>query len=128
MHSRHSRLAHEGAKFSRDYRLENVYHTEVFKAQFEREEDISSLNVLSDAARNAGLPQKKFSEAILSRQYRAEVDRDILFARECEVYAVPTFIYKNRFLTGVHPVERLRELVSLHQPWPRFLTLAQDVS
>ena len=107
-----SRLAHEAAHWARSLGRFDEYSAAVFRAFFERGEDIGETEVLLRLAADAGLDPSGLREALERREFEAAVLADEREAAELGLGGVPAFIADGRLaLSGVQPLERLRELV-----------------
>ena len=107
-----SRRAHEAAHWARDQGQFDAYHAEVFRAFFERGEDIGDTEVLVSLAEKLGLPADSLREALHQRSFEPGVIDDQRDAQAMGLGGVPAFVADRRAaMTGVQPVESLRELV-----------------
>jgi predicted DsbA family dithiol-disulfide isomerase len=107
----YTRLAHEGLEFAKDYGRSDDYVHAVFVAFFQHSEDIGNIDVLSRIAGEIGLNAKEFRRALEEGTYR-ERTRDLLRqARMQMISAVPTFVIGRQRVSGLYPVETLREIV-----------------
>lgn len=109
-----TRLAHEAAHWSRSQQQFDDYHQEIFRAFFERGEDIGELEVLTSLASKLGLDGGSLQRALKTRVFEESVVRDERNAETLGVSGVPAFIANRKaVLSGVQPVENLRHLVEL---------------
>ena len=107
-----SRRAHEAAHWARDQGRFDDYHAEVFRAFFERGEDIADVDVLVSLAEKLGLSGESLREALHQRTFEPSVRRDERDAQNIGISGVPAFVADRRAaMTGVQPVEGLSELV-----------------
>jgi predicted DsbA family dithiol-disulfide isomerase len=107
-----SRLAHEAAHWARRQGRFHDYHAAVFRAFFERGEDIGNLEVLTSLAAGLGLNHDSLRRALESREDERSVLDDEREAEALGVSGVPAFIANRRAaLTGVQPLENLKRLV-----------------
>lgn len=107
-----SRLAHEAAHWARTRGRFDDYHAAVFRAFFERGEDIGDAGVLIALATGLGLDGESLREALDSRQLEKSVTDDEEEAGTLGLTGVPAFVANRRAaLTGVQPVKNLRQLV-----------------
>lgn len=109
--SKHSRLALEGAKFAERHGLVNEYHDAVFAAQFQKEENINDLNVLCELAKQIGLDQQKFRNALVTRTYEQAVLQDVEEAHSLGIHTVPCYIVDGRALYGAQNYRTLERLL-----------------
>ena len=108
-----SRRAHEAAKWAQTQNQFDAYNEALFRAFFERGEDISDVDVLGKLARDLGLDDSSLRAAIESRQFAPGVIADEREASELGVHAVPAFVFNRQFaLTGVQPVTALEQMAN----------------
>ena len=107
-----SRRAHEAAHWARSLGRFDDYNAAVFRAFFERGEDIGSGDVLAQLAAGAGLDPEGLRAALERREFEPGVIADEREAAELGVSGVPAFVADRRLaLSGVQTLEGLRELV-----------------
>ena len=107
-----SRLAHQAAHWARMHGRFDEYHAAIFRAFFERGEDIGEITVLVSLAAAAGLDGEALRQALESRQFEQSVLADERDAEALGVRGVPAFIADRKAaLSGVQTVEALRALV-----------------
>ena len=107
-----TRLAHEVAHWARSQGRFDVYHQEIFRAFFERGEDIGEIDVLASLALQLGLDTDSPRQALKTREFEKSVLEDERAAARLGVTGVPAFIANRRAtLGGVRPVEHLKQLV-----------------
>ncbi len=108
-----SRLAHQAAHWARSQGKFDEYNAAVFRAFFERGEDIGEAEVLLGLAAESGLDAPGLRAALEAREFEPGVLADEREAAELGVGGVPAFVADRRLaLSGVQHVERLRELVA----------------
>ena len=108
-----SRRAHEAAKWAQTQDQFDAYNEAVFRAFFERGEDISDIDVLAKLARDLDLDESSLRAALENKQFEPSVIDDEREAAEIGVHAVPAFVANRRFaLSGVQPVTALEEMVN----------------
>ncbi len=108
-----SRRAHEAAQWARAQNRFDDYNAAIFRAFFERGEDIGDVNVLARLASELRLDAMDLSGALERRDFEAPVLRDEAAAEELGVSGVPAFIAGGRaILFGVQSADGLRELVA----------------
>jgi len=108
-----SRRAHEAAKWAQTEDQFDAYNTALFRAFFERGEDISDIDVLAKLARDLGVDDSTLRTSLESKQFEPSVTADEREAAELGVHAVPAFVFNRRFaLTGVQPTAALEEMVN----------------
>jgi len=107
-----TRLAHEAAHWARSQGRFDDYHTEIFRAFFERGEDIGEIDVLVSLATELGLDSHSLRQALKTREFEKSVREDEREAQVLGVSGVPAFIANRKAaLSGVQPMESLRKLV-----------------
>jgi len=108
-----TRLAHEAAHWARAQgRFEN-YHYEIFRAFFERGEDIGDVEVLISLASTVRLEDDSLRHALATHEFVESVVADERDAARLGVTGVPAFIANRKAaLSGVRPVEDLQSLVA----------------
>jgi predicted DsbA family dithiol-disulfide isomerase len=107
-----SRLAHEAAHWARSQGRFDEYHEEIFRAFFERGEDIGDIDLLTSLAVKLGLDGKSLRNALEADEFLPGVLSDEREAHALGINGVPAFVADRRAaLTGVQPVENLRRLV-----------------
>jgi predicted DsbA family dithiol-disulfide isomerase len=111
--SKHSRRALEGAKFAKEFGLENEYHEAVFIAQFQEVKNIDDMDTLIEIAKQVGLNEEKFHEALETRRYQDEVLRDHQEAQSIGITGIPCFISGNKGVMGAQSYESLIKLMDL---------------
>lgn len=107
-----TRLAHQAAHWARSRGRFDDYHTEIFRAFFERGEDIGEIDVLVALASELGFESGSLRHALEQREFEKSVLEDEREAQLLGVTGVPAFIAERQAaLSGVQPVEHLRQLV-----------------
>ena len=106
-----SRLAHEAARWARTLGRFDDYNAAVFRAFFERGEDIGAPSILTSLADVLGLDGDSLGRALESREYERGVLEDERAAEARGVRGVPAFVANRRAaLSGVQTAENLRRL------------------
>jgi len=107
-----SRLAHEASHWARSQGHFDDYHAEIFRAFFERGEDIGDEEVLISLAVELGLDSRSLRNALATHEFLPSVLSDEREAGALGINGVPAFVAERKAaLTGVQPVENLRRLV-----------------
>jgi len=107
-----TRLAHEAAHWARSLEQFDDYHQELFRAFFERGEDIGQVEVLTSLASKLGLDDGSLQQALKTREFEKSVLQDEADAKTLGVSGVPAFIAnREAALSGVQPMENLKHLV-----------------
>lgn len=106
-----SRLAHEAAHWARLQGSFEDYNTEIFRAFFERGENIGDTKVLISLASKLDLETGSLRRALDSREFKSSVIADEQAAEILGVSGVPAFVANRKVaLSGVQPLENLRKL------------------
>ena len=114
-----SRLAHRAAHWARRQGRFDDYQGAIFRAFFERGEDIGKIGVLTSLAAEIGLDGESLRRALESREFEHSVREDEREAESLGVASVPAFVADRRgALSGIQPVERLKRLVEQVRPCP----------
>jgi predicted DsbA family dithiol-disulfide isomerase len=107
-----TRLAHEAAHWSRAQGRFDDYHDEIFRAFFERGEDIGDADVLIAIALALGLDNHALRQALTSHEFAASVLADEHKAARLGVNGVPAFVGNRKAaLSGVQTIENLKRLI-----------------
>jgi predicted DsbA family dithiol-disulfide isomerase len=106
-----SRRAHEAAYWAKHQGRFSEYNEALFRAFFERGEDISNIDVLSRLASDMGLDSNALRKAIDKHEYLESVLADEREARKLGISGVPAFVANRKTLSGVQPVESLKKLI-----------------
>ena len=108
-----SRRAHEAAQWARRQGRFEDYNAAVFRAFFERGEDIGDTDVLAQIASDLQLDEAGLRSALERRAFEGVVLADERDAERLGVTGVPAFIADRRaMLFGVQPVATLQEMVA----------------
>lgn len=107
-----SRLAHEAARWARTRGRFDEFNAAVFRAFFERGEDIGEPGVLVSLAAGLGLEVEPLRRALDAREFEAGVLGDEREAARMGVGGVPAFVADRRAaLSGVQSAESLQSLI-----------------
>lgn len=107
-----TRLTHEAAHWARAQGHFEDYHNQIFRAFFERGEDIGELDLLVALALDLKLDGDSLRQSIISHDFADSVIADEREAARLGVSGVPAFIADRKAaLSGVQPVENLVKLV-----------------
>jgi predicted DsbA family dithiol-disulfide isomerase len=108
----HSRSALIGAKVAEAQGKGPQYHDAVFRAYWQRANNIGDVEVLAEIAHSIGLEREAFLAALQDERYAARVDADIDEAYSYGLTGVPALIFDQRYLvSGAQPYEVLRQVV-----------------
>ncbi len=107
-----SRLAHEAAQWARTQGRFDDYNAAVFRAFFERGEDIGNSGVLTSLAADLGLDADSLRVALENHEFENSVLQDEQEAARIGVSGVPAFVADRKAaLSGVQSVESLQKLI-----------------
>lgn len=107
-----SRLAHQAAHWARTQGRFDEYHAAIFRAFFERGEDIGRIEVLGALAWGLGLSGEFLGEALARRECEQAVLDEERTAQTLGLSGVPAFVADRRVATsGVQPAVNLKQLV-----------------
>lgn len=108
-----SRRAHEAAHWARTQGCFNDYHVAIFRAFFERGEDIGKVEVLVSLASASGLDGEALRASLTRRVYEKCVLTEERDAERYGIRAVPAYVVGGKMmLSGVQPLNRLKNLVA----------------
>ena len=107
-----SRRAHEAAHWARRHGKFREYNDAVFRAFFQRGEDIGNTDVLTRLASDMGLEGDDLREALDNDLYVQNVLADEREAKKLGLSGVPAFVANRKIaLSGVQSLENLQKLV-----------------
>jgi predicted DsbA family dithiol-disulfide isomerase len=108
----HSRSALIGAKYAEAMGKGPEYHDVMFRAYWQRANNIDDVDVLAEIAHSIGLEREPFLAALQDAHFAAQVDADIDEAYSYGLTGVPALIFGQRYLvSGAQPYEVLRQVV-----------------
>jgi predicted DsbA family dithiol-disulfide isomerase len=108
----HSRAALIGAKVAEAQGKGPEYHDAVFRAYWQRANNIGDEEVLAEIVQAIGLERDTFLAALKDNQYEAQVEADVEQAYYSGLTGVPALIFSQRYLvSGAQPYEVLRQVV-----------------
>ncbi|MDQ3322335.1 MAG: DsbA family protein [Acidobacteriota bacterium] len=107
-----SRLAHEAAHWARSTGKFDEMNAEIFRAFFERGENIGDTEILISLASKLNLETDSLSRALENREFEPTVIADEQEAETIGLSGVPAFAAnRTSALSGVQPLENLKMLV-----------------
>jgi predicted DsbA family dithiol-disulfide isomerase len=107
-----SRLPHEAAKWAATGSRFDEYNKAIFRAFFERGENIGDHEVLVKLAEQLQLDGEKLRRALTQHEFEAQVVADEREAAALGVNAVPAFVANRRVaLSGVQSLATLQLLI-----------------
>lgn len=107
-----SRRAHEAAHWARQQGRFDDFNAQIFRAFFERGQDISDIDLLATLATRLQMDGKQLREVLEQRTFEPSVIADEEEARRLDLQGVPAFV-ADRYaaISGVQPVDNLRLLI-----------------
>lgn len=109
----YSQLALEGLQFASEHGKAREYVDAVFRAFFQRDLDIGSIEVLEGLARDIALPAEAFTTALTSGRYTAVHRRALERAAQLRIRAVPTILVGDQRIEGVPDASALRDALEV---------------
>jgi predicted DsbA family dithiol-disulfide isomerase len=107
-----SRSALIGAKYAEAQGQGATYHDTLFRAYWQRANNIGEVEVLAEIAQTIGLERAAFLAALKDESYEAQVEADVEQAYQYGLTGVPALIFNNRYLvSGAQPYEVLQQVV-----------------
>ena len=111
-----SRPALIGAKFAEEQGAGDAYHDAMFRAYWQKAQDISELDVLADVATAVSLDADAYLAALDDPHYQSQMQADVEQAFAYGLSGVPALVYNNKFLvSGAQPYEVLVEVAEKAQ-------------
>jgi predicted DsbA family dithiol-disulfide isomerase len=108
-----SRLAHEAAAWARSQGRFEPTNEAIFRAFFERGEDIGQVGVLASLAISIGLDGEELKRSLQRHDHLREVLADEQQADRYGLRGVPAFVAGGTVLFGVQSADTLEEFVHL---------------
>ncbi|PTX19314.1 putative DsbA family dithiol-disulfide isomerase [Pontibacter mucosus] len=109
----YTHLAFEGYQFAKEQGLGEAYTHRLFTAFFQEEQDIGDIAVLVKLAKEIGLDEAAYRQALETRKYKAVHAQELKQAYETRITAVPTFIIADKQVRGLLREEDLRRFIKL---------------
>ena len=106
-----SRLAQELGKWAEDQGRGDAFHNAVFRAYFQRGENIAHKPVLLQICASVGLDPTAAEAVMDHRSCREAVDDDWQRSRQMGITAVPTFVLNDQRLVGAQSYAALETMV-----------------
>ena len=106
-----TRLAHEAAAWARAKGHADAMHDAIFRAFFERSEDIGQIGVLADLAAGIGLDAAELKNSLTLHTHLPEVLADEQQTQNYGLTGVPAFIWNGRGLIGVQTDKSIEKLI-----------------
>ncbi|MCA1031148.1 DsbA family protein [Bacillus timonensis] len=109
----YTHLAHEGYQYALEHDKGLEYALAAFKGYWQRELDISQVDVLAELAAEVGLDKEDFTAKVAARTYQQKHREALRHAyQEAQITAVPTFFIGNRRVQGLHTKEMLEKIIN----------------
>ena len=106
-----TRKAHEATEFAKEAGQLLPFHRAMFRAYWEREENIGEVEVLRRIGAECGLDGEALRAALDEGRYAGEVEGQIAWTRAAGISGVPTFLFDERFaLVGAQDYEVFRDV------------------
>lgn len=106
-------LAHEGFHFAKEYQKEKEYNDRLYIAFFQEDQNIGDIDVLTKLAKEVGLNQKLFKDALLTRKYKNVQQQAIQHAyEEAQITGVPFFIIGEERISGALSKEMFEHVLN----------------
>lgn len=107
-----SRPAHVGMKYAQAHTVGDAFHAAVMDLYWQQNRDIEDVEVLVQAASDAGLDQSSFRDALNQDAYLRAVSADVEQAFQYGIGGVPSLIFAQRhLLQGAHPYPTLVKII-----------------
>ncbi|MDB5108072.1 MAG: hypothetical protein JWM69_1013 [Candidatus Binatus sp.] len=106
-----STAALHGSELARDAGVFPIYHGEVFRAGFERGEDIANPEVVTRIAESAGIDRASFRAALESGAMANRIADHKREADDFSALGYPTFVLGDFPMTGIQPIDSMRMLI-----------------
>ena len=97
-----SRLALIGAKYAEAHGKGAAYHDALFRAYWQRANNIGDVDVLAEIAQSIGLERATFLIALKDEAYEAQVEADVQQAYQYGLTGVPALIFNQRYLVSLY--------------------------
>lgn len=109
----YSRITHEVSKWARSAGNFDKFKDAIFRAYFERNENIGELEILLSITKILKLDADSLLESLQAKEFTGSVIKDELYAEQIGLNTVPAFVANRKNgLTGLQPVENLRRLIN----------------
>jgi predicted DsbA family dithiol-disulfide isomerase len=106
------RLSHLAKKQGKGNEIEEL----IFKAYFTDGKDVSEIETLVELGEDIGLDENEIRNMLQSKQFKEEVQNDIIEAQQIGVRGVPFFVLDRKYaISGAQPQEVFSE--TLEKAW-----------
>ncbi len=110
----YSRTTHEAAKWANSVGKFDEFKDAVFRAYFEDNQNIGEIVTLLMIAKTLKLDVDSLQNSLETNEFLEDVLTDEIYAEKVGINVVPAFVANRRSgLTGLQPVENLRNLIRL---------------
>ena len=89
-----------------------AFHAEIFKAYFEKGENIGDIDILFNIAERAGLDPSSCREYLNTDEAEYIITQSQKEANQLGINAVPSFIINNEIIRGALPTDQMRQMIS----------------
>lgn len=107
----YTNLAFEGFQYAREQGKGEEYTNRMFEAFFKEDKDLGDIEVLTQLAREVGLDQDEYRQALESRKYKEAHQNELEQSYKLGIQAVPTFYIGGQYYPGVLPKEQLKRII-----------------
>lgn len=105
-------LAHEGFHFAKEQGKAKEYNDRVYQALYQEDQNIGEIDVLTKLAKEVGLNETEFKEALISRKYQKTQQQALKHAyEEAHITGVPTFIIGDERIAGAASKEVFERVI-----------------
>ena len=102
-----SRLAQELGSWADDVAAGSSIHRLLYEAYFVHDQNLASIDRLTEIAAQAGLPSNEARDVLESRRYKSQVDADWQRSRSLGITGVPTYLARDQVIIGAQSVDVL---------------------
>jgi predicted DsbA family dithiol-disulfide isomerase len=110
-HTPYTVPALEATEHAKQNGLEIPFHHAVYRAYWERGEDIEQVSVLKAAAVEVGLDAGKLEEALSKQTHTGTVQQQYQDALSHGINGIPAFTIGKYLFTGAHPYEFFKQVI-----------------
>jgi predicted DsbA family dithiol-disulfide isomerase len=110
-HTPYTAPALEATEHAKQMGLEIPFHHAVYRAYWERGEDIEQLSVLKASAVEVGLDPGKLEEALSQHTHTGTVQQQYQEALAHGINGIPAFTIGKYLFTGAHPYEFFKQVM-----------------
>ena len=110
-HTPYTAPALEATEHAKQHGVEIPFHHAVYRAYWERGENIEELSVLQAAAMEVGLDPKQLGEALRQHTHTNTVQRQYQEALSHGINGIPAFSIGQYLFTGAQPFEFFKQVI-----------------